>query len=168
MRMADSNKGWHSEWFYVANPPPALPAFSGRFAEKREEWKWGPSAEEKKMWVPPMLDLLKPLKAAGLTGVKVMWTFFERRIQPLLARAHALYRYTGVKDPTRMSPEVLSPKEVRARVWAVIKRPKDNPELDRHEKGQAPYPVARHAKNDPATVCICFFRHSFLGRAYLS
>ncbi|OEL33539.1 hypothetical protein BAE44_0005442 [Dichanthelium oligosanthes] len=80
-----------------------------------------------------MLNLLKPLKAAGLTGVKVMWTFFERRIQPLMARAHAMYRYTGVGDPTRMSPEVLTPGEVRARVWAVIKRPEDNQDLDRHE-----------------------------------
>ncbi|OEL31882.1 hypothetical protein BAE44_0007099 [Dichanthelium oligosanthes] len=99
-----------------------------------------------------MLDLLKPLKAAGLTGVKVMWTFFERRIQPLMARAHAMYRYTGVRDPTRMSPEVMTPGEMRSRVWAVIKRPKDNQDLDRHERGQAPYPAARHAKNDPAML----------------
>ncbi|OEL15050.1 hypothetical protein BAE44_0023931 [Dichanthelium oligosanthes] len=135
MKMADSNKGWHSEWFYVANPPPALPAFSGRFAEKRREWSWGPSADEKKSWTTPMLDLLGPLKAAGLTGVKVMWTFFERRIQPLMARVHTLYQYTGVKDPTRISLEMLMPKEVRARVWVVIKRPDDNPDLDRHERG---------------------------------
>ncbi|OEL23868.1 hypothetical protein BAE44_0015113, partial [Dichanthelium oligosanthes] len=152
MKMADSNKGWHPEWFYVANPPPALPAFSGRFAEKRREWSWGPSADERKTWTTPMLDFLGPLKAAGLTGVKVMWTFFERRIQPLMAWAHALYRYAGVKDPTRMSPEELTQKEVRARVWAVIKRPDDNPDLDRHERGQAPYPTARHAKNDLATL----------------
>ncbi|OEL15328.1 hypothetical protein BAE44_0023651 [Dichanthelium oligosanthes] len=99
-----------------------------------------------------MLDLLKPLKAAGLTGVKVMWTFFERRIQPLMAQAHTMYRYTSVGDPMRMSPEVLTPGEVRTRVWAVIKRPEDNQDLDRHERGQAPYPAARHAKNDPATL----------------
>ncbi|OEL22730.1 hypothetical protein BAE44_0016251, partial [Dichanthelium oligosanthes] len=75
----------------------------------------------------------------------------------LMAQAHAMYRYTGVKDPTRMSLEVLTSKEVRARVWVVIKRPEDNQDLDRHEREQAPYPAARHAKNDPATVCICSF-----------
>ncbi|OEL13435.1 hypothetical protein BAE44_0025546, partial [Dichanthelium oligosanthes] len=152
MKMADSNKGWHPEWFYVANPPPGLPAFSGRFAEKLKKWSWGPSAEEKKMWVTPVLDLLEPLKVAGLTGVKVMWTFFERRVQPLMAPAHALYKYAGVKDPTRMSPEVLTSKEVKARVRAVTKRSEDEPDLDRHERGEAPYPAARHAKNDPAML----------------
>ncbi|OEL13894.1 hypothetical protein BAE44_0025087 [Dichanthelium oligosanthes] len=50
-----------------------------------------------------MLALLKPLKDAGLTGVKVLWTFFERRVQPLTARAHPLFRYTGAGDSTRTS-----------------------------------------------------------------
>ncbi|OEL13862.1 hypothetical protein BAE44_0025119, partial [Dichanthelium oligosanthes] len=77
------------------------------------------------------------LKVAGLTGIKVLWTLFERRVQPLKARAHPLYRYTGDGDPTRMSPEVLAPVEVRSRVWTVIKRSKDveddTAELDRHQ-----------------------------------
>ncbi|OEL17553.1 hypothetical protein BAE44_0021428 [Dichanthelium oligosanthes] len=100
-----------------------------------------------------MLALLKELKVAGLTGVKVLWTLFERRVQQLKARAHPLYRYTGDGDPTRMSQEPLTPKEVWARVWAVIKRSKnaedDHVVLDHHEAGLAPEPVARHEGHDP-------------------
>ncbi|OEL27809.1 hypothetical protein BAE44_0011172 [Dichanthelium oligosanthes] len=82
----------------------------------------GTNAEEKRMWVEPALVLLGPLKAAGLTGVKVLWTFFERRVQPLKARVHPLFRYFGIGDLTRVSPEVLEPAEVRSRVRTVIKR----------------------------------------------
>ncbi|OEL23984.1 hypothetical protein BAE44_0014998 [Dichanthelium oligosanthes] len=67
---------------------------------------------EKRMWSNPMLELLGPLKDAGLTGVKVLWTFFERRVQPLMARVHPLFRYTGAGDPMRMSPEVLTSAEM--------------------------------------------------------
>ncbi|OEL24883.1 hypothetical protein BAE44_0014098 [Dichanthelium oligosanthes] len=105
-----------------------------------------------------MLTLLRELKAAGLTGVKVLWTFFERRVQPLAARAHPFFRYTGAGDPMRMSWEPLTPQEVRSRVWAVIKRAKnaedDHAELDRHEAGLAPEPVARHEGHDPVIISL--------------
>ncbi|OEL29337.1 hypothetical protein BAE44_0009646 [Dichanthelium oligosanthes] len=99
-----------------------------------------------------MLALLRPLKDAGLTGVKVLWTFFERRVQPLAARVHPLFRYTGAGDLTRTSLEALPPAEVRSRVWAMIKRAKvddDVVELDRHEAGLALVPAARHVGYDP-------------------
>ncbi|OEL19271.1 hypothetical protein BAE44_0019712 [Dichanthelium oligosanthes] len=100
-----------------------------------------------------MLTLLRVLKEAGLTGVKVLWTFFERRVQPLKARARPLYRYTGIDDPTRASPEVLAPLEVRSRVWTVIKQSKDVQddidELDCHEAGHAPELAARREGHDP-------------------
>ncbi|OEL17502.1 hypothetical protein BAE44_0021479 [Dichanthelium oligosanthes] len=152
--MTDSNKGWHSEWFYVANPPLPLPKFSGRFAQKLEEWEWATGKDEKKAWIRPMLELLRQLKDAGLTGVKVLWTFFERRVQPLAARARPLFRYTGAGDLIRTSPEPLTPGEVRSRVWAVIKRAKaaedDTAELERHEASLAPELVARDEGYDPA------------------
>ncbi|OEL34246.1 hypothetical protein BAE44_0004735, partial [Dichanthelium oligosanthes] len=109
--------------------------------------------------------LLGLLKAAGLTGVKVLWTFFERRVQPLKARAHPLFRYSGVGDPTRASPEVLEPTEVRSRVWTVIKRRQaaDNEaDLDYHEAGQAPHPAARREGNDPFCVSLVSLFHFVL------
>ncbi|OEL27231.1 hypothetical protein BAE44_0011750 [Dichanthelium oligosanthes] len=105
-----------------------------------------------------MLTLLKPLKDAGLTGVKVLWTFFERRVQPLAARAHPLFWYTGAGDSTRTSQEALTPAEVRSHVWVVIKRAKaavdDITELDRHESGLAPEPIARREGHDPVIVSL--------------
>jgi hypothetical protein len=161
-KMTDSNKGWHSEWFYVSNPPPSLPKFSGHFAQRSDEWEWATGKEEKKTWVNPMLAELKRLKDAGLTGVRVLWTFFERRIQPLKARAHPMYRYAGVSDPTRSSRDELTPVEVRARVWAMIKRSKevadDVAELDRHQAGLALEPAARHEGLDPPVVSLPFFQ----------
>ncbi|OEL31531.1 hypothetical protein BAE44_0007450 [Dichanthelium oligosanthes] len=114
---------------------------------KVDEWDWAIGKDEKKAWVQPMLAELKRLKRAGLTGVRVLWTFFERRVQPLKARAHPLYRYTGVGDPMRLSRDELTPLEVRARVRAAIKRSKhvadDVAELDRHQHGLALEPAAR-------------------------
>ncbi|OEL19760.1 hypothetical protein BAE44_0019221, partial [Dichanthelium oligosanthes] len=97
-----------------------------------------------------------------LTEVKVLWTFFERRVQPLAARAHPLFRYTGAGDSTRTSQEALTLAEVRSRVWVVIKRLKaaeDNiAELDHHESGLASEPVARREGHDPVVVSLLSLR----------
>ncbi|OEL15926.1 hypothetical protein BAE44_0023055, partial [Dichanthelium oligosanthes] len=92
-----------------------------------------------------------------LTGVKVMWSFFERRVQPLMERAHPLFRYAGAGDPTRMSLDVLMLREVRSRVWTVIRRTEINPELDQLEGGMAIVPVPRHTGYDPVTVSLVTF-----------
>ncbi|OEL38524.1 hypothetical protein BAE44_0000457 [Dichanthelium oligosanthes] len=92
-----------------------------------------------------------------------MWTFFERRVQPLMARARPLFRYSGTDDPTRTSPVVLTPMEVRARVWAVINRAEITPELVQLEAGQALVPAARHAGYDPMTVSFVASYCSALG-----
>ncbi|OEL26742.1 hypothetical protein BAE44_0012237, partial [Dichanthelium oligosanthes] len=90
-----------------------------------------------------------------LTGVKVLWTFFERRIQPLKARAHPMFQYTGAGDPTRISPDELAPVKVKSRVWAVIRRQEDLPKINRHAAGLAPNPAARHAEHDPISMSAC-------------
>ena len=44
MRLSMSNKGWHSQWFYLKNDVAApLPKFIGRLLEEApEQWmKWG-------------------------------------------------------------------------------------------------------------------------------
>ena len=48
-----------------------------------------------------------------------MTTFIRRRIQPLQARAHGMWMYQGVSDPTRVGREELSTNEVQKSVRAI-------------------------------------------------
>ena len=50
MRLTTSNKGRHSQWFYVKNNATApLPAFTGCYIlEAPESWGWGIHAKKKK------------------------------------------------------------------------------------------------------------------------
>jgi hypothetical protein len=46
-----------------------------------------------------------------LSGVQLIRTFIERRVQQLVARAHCMWEYTDRRDPTRMTSDEL--KEVK-------------------------------------------------------
>ena len=50
MRLSTSNKGWHSQWFYVKNDVAApLPVYSGCLIEEVPgSWKWGVLDKDKK------------------------------------------------------------------------------------------------------------------------
>ena len=50
MRLSTSNKGWHSQWFYIKNDTATpLPVFTGRYImETSKSWGWGVMAKEKK------------------------------------------------------------------------------------------------------------------------
>ena len=51
MRLSMSNKGWHSQWFYLKNAVAApLSEFTGRLIEEApEQWrKWGVPKKDKK------------------------------------------------------------------------------------------------------------------------
>ena len=51
MRLSTSNKGWHSQWFYLKNDAAApLPEFTWRLIEEApESWrKWGVLEKDKK------------------------------------------------------------------------------------------------------------------------
>lgn len=41
------------------------------------------------------------LVRGGLTGVEILVTWMDRRIQPLQARENPMYEYAGVTDSTR-------------------------------------------------------------------
>jgi hypothetical protein len=54
-----------------------------------------------------------------LSGLQLIRTFIERRIQPLAARAHCMWDYTGRRDPTRFSSDELKEAEIDDGVHAV-------------------------------------------------
>src|SRR3954471_11307798 len=43
-----------------------------------------------------------------VNGVDIIRAFLKRRVQPLQARAHPMFLYTGRHDPTRVSAEEFS------------------------------------------------------------
>jgi hypothetical protein len=47
-----------------------------------------------------------------LSGLQLIHTFIERRIQPLAARAHCMWDYTDRRDPTRISSNELKEAEI--------------------------------------------------------
>ncbi|OEL28655.1 hypothetical protein BAE44_0010326 [Dichanthelium oligosanthes] len=53
--------------------------------------------------------------------VGLLWTFFKRRIQPLKARVHPMFEYTGSADPTRELEKELAESEVKVRVSGVLR-----------------------------------------------
>ena len=54
MRLSTSNKGWHSQWFYLKNnaTAPLLEFTEHLIEEAPESWrKWGvPKKDKKKIW----------------------------------------------------------------------------------------------------------------------
>jgi hypothetical protein len=55
---------------------------------------------------------LQIIPGREVDGIDIIRTFLERRIQPLQARAHPMWIYTGQSDPTRSQEENLSSAEL--------------------------------------------------------
>ena len=93
MRLATSNKGWHSQWFYVRDDPSAtLPKYTGRLIEEApESWTWGVQLKDKKH-LADLLAGLQALKERGVKGAGIIGAYHARRVAPLMARALPLYR----------------------------------------------------------------------------
>jgi hypothetical protein len=47
-----------------------------------------------------------------LSGLKLICTFIERRVQPLAAQAHCMWDYTDCRDPTRISSDELKEAKI--------------------------------------------------------
>nr|ABA98781.1 retrotransposon protein, putative, unclassified [Oryza sativa Japonica Group] len=62
------------------------------------------------------IDIVDDLRERGLSGYEVAADFIGRRIQPLQARAHAAFDYSGPEDATRVSPRGLNSATVERRV----------------------------------------------------
>jgi hypothetical protein len=72
----------------------------------------------------PLMDRIQQLRATPkkeLSGIQLIWTFIERRIQPLSARAHCMWDYTDRQDPTRISPDELKESEIDDSVCDISK-----------------------------------------------
>ena len=88
-----SNKGWHSQWFYLKNDAVApLLEFTGRLIEEAPElWrKWGFLEKDKKK-IRDHIAAIHILKENGLKGSGIIGDFHARRVAPLMTRVLPLY-----------------------------------------------------------------------------
>src|SRR6266540_1564662 len=120
--LRDSLKGWHSRWFYISNPDPALPAYIGRPPALEVSWSSFPCEADMKD-VRILLERLEAVKVADqLSGVVVVKGFIKRRIQPIKERDHPAYEYSGREDPTRESSGMWVPRALDARTSSLFQK----------------------------------------------
>jgi hypothetical protein len=58
------------------------------------------------------IQQLRATPKKELSGIQLIRTFIERRVQPLAARAHCMWDYTDRRDPTRVSSDELKEVEI--------------------------------------------------------
>jgi hypothetical protein len=70
------------------------------------------------------MDKIQQLRATPkkeLSGIQLIRSFIERRIQPLSARARCMWDYTDRQDSMRISPNELKEAEIDDSVRAITK-----------------------------------------------
>ena len=73
-----------------------------------------------------MVERVVQLVRQGVTGMDLLEVFLSRRIQPLQARDHSMWMYSGANDTARVHPEEVTDETVA--LWLKdITRNKDNP-----------------------------------------
>jgi hypothetical protein len=77
-------------------------------------WRHELSDEEMNIMEPLMekIQQLRAMPKKELSGIQLIHTFIERRVQPLAARAHPMWEYTDHQDPTRISSDELREAEI--------------------------------------------------------
>ena len=116
--MRESVQGWRLKWLYVKDslsPESQLPRFADVFeAEPKNSWKNILSPDERVAADELFAKFLRIKEADGQTmvGTEVAAVFLKRRVQPVMARVHPMWLYSGLKDETRINAAELSEKEL--------------------------------------------------------
>ncbi|KAI5017956.1 hypothetical protein ZWY2020_042844 [Hordeum vulgare] len=135
LQLSESVRNSQSTWFYcedVACPNAAtgLPPFSlDRPAPPRQL----ALTKMEKIQIQPLVDALVDVVRKGVTDIDLLDVFLGQRIEPLQARHHAMWHYTGREDSTRTHPECVTGEVVTAWVRAIT-RACDNPRGARRVK----------------------------------
>jgi hypothetical protein len=94
-----SHPGWKDLWFYIGNHKPSLAVRTGGVPKPQPEWNQNPPTSEMEQ-VEELPDVIQALKLMGITGASVMYSFFERRVQPLQKRCQSGFDYLVPEDPS--------------------------------------------------------------------
>ena len=119
LQLSESVRNWQSTWFYCQdvacpNASTGLPPFS---LDRPAPPKQLALTKAEKIDIQPLVDALIDVVRRGVTGMDLLETFLGRRIQPLQARDHAMWHYTGPEDSTRTN--VLSVTEEKVASWVL-------------------------------------------------
>ena len=81
---------------------------------------------EEKAQVKELVERVVQLVRDGVTGMDLLDVFLGRRIQPLQARDHPMWMYSGLEDSTRIHPEDVSEDTLEKLLMGITSN-KDNP-----------------------------------------
>ena len=128
MILPNSVRGWQSTWFYCKDQltpgqSTGLPPFSLARVEEPSSLRVIP---EEKAQVKALVEWVIQLVRDEVTGMDLLEDFLSRRIQPLQARDHLMWMYSGLEDSTRIHPEDVSEDTVEKWLRGITGN-KDNP-----------------------------------------
>jgi hypothetical protein len=127
LQTPENNPGWRTKWFYAKYKSSAGQNFGleefrpTTVIRPRASWAHELSEEEMKI-TQPLMEKIQQLNATPkkeLSGLQLICTFIERRVQPVAARAHYMWDYTDRRDPTQISSDELKEAEIDDGVRAV-------------------------------------------------
>src|SRR4051812_17707504 len=114
--MSESIQYWRRRWFYIRDSTVARQEFGpspfdpSQKIEPKRSWKNqimdGEVAEIKGLY--RRVEDLQLTPEKEVNGVDIIRSFLKRRVQPLKAREHPMFLYSGRRDLTRVSAEEFS------------------------------------------------------------
>jgi hypothetical protein len=120
MKLSMSNKGWHSQWFYLKNtaalslPEHALSEYTGRVVEAvLDSWGWGVPKKDVNRIVDH-LAAIKILRDGGVKGSGIIRVYHARRVAPLMARTLLMHQMVPITwlEGTMLAKGPLADSEV--------------------------------------------------------
>ena len=154
LNLLESVRGWQSTWFYcndvaVPNMSTGLPPFT------LNRPTTPPSlvvTEAERAEVDILMKAVVELVRSGVTGLDLLEVYLGRRIQPLQARDHPMWHYSGADDTTRTHPEEV--QETTVAQWLrSITGARDNP---RGSRRVVPFSAQHQPKVVSLAVVDCF------------
>jgi hypothetical protein len=118
--------------------------------------------DEEMATIEPLMKKITQLRSIPgkeVTGLQLIHTFIERRVQPLAARVHCMWDYTGHRDPTRFTFDELREAEIDEGVHAITSLTKrtDVPKI---------FGTEAFSKSHPRTEVCAFAYHLAFDRIF--
>jgi hypothetical protein len=133
--MAASVQGWRKKWFYIKDQKnfssdqyDIAPFDANEELKKLASWD-SPPTEAEMEDIKLLLARIQTRKSGiggALSGTQLMSFFLQRRVQPLKHPVSKLWTYSGLKDSSRVSEEVVEQKDLNKRVRALTTLTKDH------------------------------------------